>query len=85
MNDDFGNSKQDSGPPNANGIDALTQERATKTNAIEISSSSIPKGCRAIKGIEDQFQLKVVTSTFSLYIPIQSSPSRKGFMPPLMI
>jgi len=34
-------------------LDAPTQERATKSNAIEISQFSLPKGGGALKGIED--------------------------------
>ncbi len=43
-------------------VDALTQERATKSNAIEVPQVSLPKGGGAIKGIDEKFGYQTGTA-----------------------
>lgn len=85
MNDYTGNSNKESGQSKANGIDALTQERATKSNAIEIPAISLPKGGGALKGIDEKFEVNAANGTASLSIPLPISPGRNDFSPSLSL
>ena len=85
MNDDPRNSNQTSMQSNTNSIDALNQERATKSNAIEIPSISLPKGGGALKGIDEKFQVNAANGTASFSIPLPVSPGRNGFSPNLSL
>ena len=66
-------------------LDALTQERATKSNAIDIPQISLPKGGGALKGIDEKFQVNPSNGTSSFSIPLPLSPNRNGFTPALSI
>ncbi len=66
-------------------VDSLTQERATKSNAIEIPSISLPKGGGALKGIDEKFQVNAANGTASFSIPLPVSPGRNGFSPNLSL
>ena len=57
------------------------EERASKSNAIEIPSISLPKGGGAIKGIDEKFQVNPANGTASFSLPLPFSPARNGFMP----
>lgn len=46
------------------GIPLLSQENATESNAIQIPQISLPKGCGALKGIDEKFE---VNSTYAVY------------------
>lgn len=85
MNDDFRNSNQESEQSNTNGIDSLSQERATKSNAIEIPSISLPKGGGALKGIDEKFKVNAANGAASISIPLPVSPGRNGFSPSLAL
>ena len=66
-------------------LDVLQQERATKTNAIEIPQISLPKGGGALKGIDEKFQVNAANGTASFSIPLPFSPNRNGFTPQLSL
>lgn len=66
-------------------LDVLTQERATRSNAIEIPQISLPKGGGAIKGIDEKFQVNAANGTSAFSIPVPLSPNRNGFNPALSI
>lgn len=66
-------------------LNTLTQERATKTNAIEIPQISLPKGGGALKGIDEKFQVNAANGTASFSIPLPLSPGRNGFQPSLSL
>jgi len=77
------NSQNENGKKREN---TLSQERATKSNAIEIPSISLPKGGGAIKGIDETFQVNATNGTASFSIPLPFSPnSRNGFSPQLSL
>lgn len=57
---------------------------ATKSNAIEIPSISLPKGGGAIKSIDEKFSVNAVNGTASFSIPFPVSDAR-GFSPALGI
>lgn len=63
----------------------LTEERATKSNALDIPSISLPKGGGAIKGIDEKFQVNSSNGTSSFSIPLPLSPNRNGFTPSLSV
>lgn len=85
MENDLENKKQDSRQSNTNSIDSLTQEHATKSNAIEIPSISLPKGGGALKGIDEKFQVNAANGTASFSIPLPVAPGRNGFAPSLSL
>ena len=66
-------------------LSQLSQERATKSNAIEIPQISLPKGGGAIKGIDEKFQVNAVNGTSSFSIPLPLSPNRNGFTPQMSL
>lgn len=66
-------------------LSQLSQERATKSNAIEIPTISLPKGGGAIKGIDEKFQVNPVNGTSSFSIPLPLSPNRNGFTPQMSL
>ncbi|MCC6282066.1 MAG: VCBS repeat-containing protein, partial [Saprospiraceae bacterium] len=66
-------------------LSALSQERATKSNAIEIPQISLPKGGGAIKGIDEKFEVNAANGTSSFSIPLPLSPNRNGFTPSLTL
>lgn len=66
-------------------VSQLTEERATKSNAIEVPSIALPKGGGAIKGIDEKFQVNPSNGTASFSIPLPLSPNRNGFTPSLSI
>ena len=66
-------------------IATLSQERATKSNAIEVPQISLPKGGGAIKGIDEKFQVNAANGTSSFSIPLPLSPNRNGFTPQLSL
>jgi hypothetical protein len=51
---------------NNSSLSQLSQERATKSNAIEIPPISLPKGGGAIKGIDEKFQVNAANGTLRL-------------------
>ena len=78
------NNEKNSRPGHSN-VNQLTQERATKSNAIEVPSISLPKGGGAIKGIDEKFQVNPSNGTASFSVPLPLSPNRNGFTPSLSI
>ncbi|MFN0217011.1 MAG: SpvB/TcaC N-terminal domain-containing protein, partial [Saprospiraceae bacterium] len=65
------------------GVQALAQERATESNALQIPQISLPKGGGALKGIDEKFQVNSSNGTASFSIPLPFSPNRNGFTPSL--
>ncbi|NUQ25296.1 MAG: hypothetical protein HUU34_15225 [Saprospiraceae bacterium] len=63
----------------------LTEERATKSNAIDIPSISLPKGGGTIKGIDEKFEVNPSNGTASFSIPLPLSSNRNGFTPALSL
>lgn len=59
-----------------------SKERATKSNAIEVPSISLPKGGGALKGIDEKFSVNAVNGTAAFSIPLPVSPAR-GVVPQL--
>lgn len=74
-----------SGKSGSQGIDALAQERATKSNALEIPSISLPKGGGALKSIDEKFQVNSANGTAGFSIPLPLSPGRNNFSPSLSL
>lgn len=66
-------------------LNTLTQERATKSNAIEVPSISLPKGGGALKGIDEKFKINSANGTAGFNIPLPLSQGRNGFTPSLSI
>ena len=66
-------------------ISSLSQEQATKSNAIQIPSISLPKGGGALKGIDEKFQVNAANGTAGYSIPLPVSPGRNGFAPSLAL
>lgn len=62
-----------------------SEERATKSNAIEIPSIALPKGGGALKGIDEKFEVNAANGTASLSVPLPLSPGRNGFTPSLSL
>jgi hypothetical protein len=65
---------------------ALSQNESSGSNNSDIqnfaiSQISFPQGGGAIKGIEEKFQVNVITDTSTFGIPVPLSPSRHGFVP----
>jgi hypothetical protein len=75
------NQKQGNNTP----LSQLSQERATKSNAIEIPSISLPKGGGALKGIDEKFQVNAANGTSSFSIPLPLSPNRNVFTPQMSL
>ncbi|MBK8404454.1 MAG: hypothetical protein IPL25_10320 [Saprospiraceae bacterium] len=61
-----------------------SEERATKSNAIEVPSISLPKGGGAMKGIDEKFSVNAVNGTAAFSIPLPVSPAR-GVVPQLSL
>ncbi len=61
-----------------------SKERATKSNAIEVPSISLPKGGGALKGIDEKFSVNAVNGTAAFSIPLPVSPAR-GVVPQLSL
>ncbi|MBP9078326.1 MAG: hypothetical protein KBG02_15765, partial [Haliscomenobacter sp.] len=78
-------SSQKQGKDSPNSIAALTQENASKSNAIEIPSISLPKGGGALKGIDEKFQVNAANGTAGFSVPLPVSPARNGFSPGLAL
>ncbi len=81
-NQNIGNNSKVS---NSKGLDELTQERTTKSNAIEIPEISLPKGGGAIKGIDEKFEVNGANGTAAFSIPLPITPGRNGFSPTLSL
>ena len=79
------NSNSNTSEKNSTEITALTKENASKSNAIEIPSISLPKGGGAIKGIDEKFEVNSANGTAGFSIPLPITPSRKGFAPSLSL
>lgn len=79
------NTEKNVGKSGSTTIDSLTQERATKSNTIEIPSISLPQGGGALKGIDEKFQVNAANGTASFSIPLPVIPGRKGFSPNLSL
>lgn len=61
-----------------------TEGSKAPSNAIEITSISLPKGGGAIKGIDEKFSVNAVNGTASFSIPLPFSPAR-GASPALSL
>ncbi len=70
---------------NDTSLSQLSQERATKSNAIEIPQISLPKGGGALKGIDEKFQVNAANGTAGFSIPLPLSPNRNGFTPQMSL
>ena len=68
-----------------NNSNAPINQNASKLNAIEIPSISLPKGGGAIKSIDEKFQVNAANGTAALSIPFPFSPSRNAFMPSMAL
>jgi len=68
-----------------NSISELTKENATKSNAIQIPSISLPKGGGAIKGIDEKFQVNASNGTAGYSIQLPLTAGRNGFTPSLSL
>ena len=79
------NSKKDNHKSADTGLGVLTQDKSTKSNAIEIPQISLPKGGGALKGVDEKFQVNAANGTASFSIPLPISPSRGGFQPALSL
>ncbi|WP_051397877.1 SpvB/TcaC N-terminal domain-containing protein [Runella limosa] len=79
------NQKQGERQEKANVVSTLSQERSTKSNAIEIPQITLPKGGGALKGIDEKFQVNAANGTASFAIPLPLSPNRNGFTPQLSL
>ena len=79
------NSKKDNHKSADTGLGVLTQDKSTKSNAIEIPQISLPKGGGALKGIDEKFQVNAANGTASFSIPLPFSPNRNGFTPQLSL
>lgn len=66
-------------------ISSLTQERATKSNVIQIPEISLPKGGGALRGIDEIFEVNAANGTAGLSIPLPVTPGRNGFSPSLTL
>ena len=58
---------------------------ATKSNALEIPSITLPNGGGALKGIDEKFEVNAANGTASFNIPFHLSPNRNGFTPELSL
>ena len=83
--ENFTEQRKNSTAQSSNNIDSLSQESATKSNAIEIPSISLPKGGGALKGIDEKFQVNSANGTAGFSIPLPVSPGRNGFSPSLAL
>ncbi|MEO5599500.1 MAG: SpvB/TcaC N-terminal domain-containing protein, partial [Cyclobacteriaceae bacterium] len=73
-------------PQNSSPSPFLKQDgAATKSNAIDIPSITLPKGGGALKGIDEKFSVNAFNGTGSFSIPLPVSPSRGGFQPSLSL
>lgn len=79
------NNAQSENKQNSSTLSTLTQEHATKSNAIEVPQISLPKGGGALKGIDEKFQVNPTNGTSSFSIPLPFSPNRNGFTPQLAL
>ena len=79
------NQKQGERQERANVVSKLSEERSTKSNAIEIPQITLPKGGGALKGIDEKFQVNAANGTASFAIPLPVSPNRNGFTPQLSL
>ncbi len=70
---------------NASGIEKLTAEKATESNALEIPTISLPKGGGALKGIDEKFKVNSANGTAGFSIPLPVTPGRNGFSPELSL
>lgn len=66
-------------------IAALSQEKASESNAIQIPSISLPKGGGALKGIDEKFEVNAANGTASFSLPLPITPGRNGFAPSLAL
>lgn len=69
----------------ANAINALTEERATDSNAIQIPEISLPKGGGALKGIDEKFEVNAANGTADFSISLPITPGRNNFSPSLSL
>ncbi|MBB3841983.1 RHS repeat-associated protein [Runella defluvii] len=79
------NQKQGERQERANVVSTLSEERSTKSNAIEIPQITLPKGGGALKGIDEKFLVNAANGTASFAIPLPVSPNRNGFTPQLSL
>lgn len=79
------NTKEAPGPSNSTGIETLTQEQATESNAIDIPEIALPKGGGALKGIDEKFQVNPANGTAGFSVPLPITPGRNGFSPSLSL
>ncbi|MGI8849780.1 MAG: SpvB/TcaC N-terminal domain-containing protein, partial [Pyrinomonadaceae bacterium] len=66
-------------------VSNLTQENATKSNAIQIPQIALPKGGGALKGIDEKFQVNTANGTAAFSIPLPLTPGRNSFSPSLAL
>ena len=77
MNLSNGQTQQSSSSQKTNpGADFLKRDAATKSNAIEVTSTSLPKGGGTIKGIDEKFSVNAVNGTASFSVPLPFSAAR---------
>jgi len=66
-------------------VSKLTQESATKSNAIQIPQISLPKGGGALKGIDEKFQVNSANGTAAFSIPVPLTSGRNNFTPSISL
>jgi len=66
--------------PNINQQDDKNGDAGPRAPAI-----SLPKGGRAIRGIDGEFQVNPATGTGAMTVPVATSPGRQGFGPQLSL
>jgi RHS repeat-associated protein len=65
--------------------EAFAPEKATKSNAIDIPSITLPKGGGALKGIDEKFEMNSSNGTAGFSIPLPITPGRNGISPALSL
>ncbi|MEM8999771.1 MAG: SpvB/TcaC N-terminal domain-containing protein [Bacteroidota bacterium] len=71
--------------PSQEGVAAISEERSTESNAIEIPEITLPKGGGALSGIDEKFEVNAVNGTAGLSVPLPLTPGRNGFSPSLSL
>jgi len=67
------------------GIESLTRNQSTESNALQIPEISLPKGGGALKGIDEKFQVNAANGTAGFSIPLPLTPGRNNFSPSLTL
>lgn len=80
----FSSSKDENGnptPTRERNLLANTKENASRSNAIEIPTISLPQGGGALRGIDEKFKVNAANGTATCGIPLPTTAGRNGFSP----